>query len=456
MEVLRKEKLLVAAPLLLVLFFISMILPARFFQVYSLMSVSSSVSCNYLNYFDLICVFILVVSFSFLLFSNKGIRDELFFIPCFFSLVSFFCVISLLFTGHGEFVPDLISKTIIVWSSYYLSLFIKITQTSKALDKTFFFILFALCFISLFLSSYGSYSNESRSGTSGFGINESALFACALFAWALFSPKKNLFDFVLSGAGGLVAILSLFLSSSRRGLIVLAVIFIVFVFLKFYQLLLHIGKKRGKSFSLIILFMTLFFVVVLCFSFRTTIYSLLMKSATFRRMISSASGGDLFGDDRLQIYAYAITNLSNYWLFGFYGSDKFFANAIMGANVHCHNLFLEFVSVFGLPVGSIFSVFFLIVFAESMSRVFGRKNRSSNGTFAAFSPSAFLLIYFVFDFIGYSLWNPKMLFLVLFSSFFVLGHPFSQDDTHSVSSPSLYRGVVIESKKENEYGIRKK
>ena len=387
---------------------VCLLLPARFFQTYSLsfFRVDSNISVNYLNFVDLL---LFSTSLFCLAFSNRVSFSKSITLIFLYPLLAIFYFFGLVFSGNFTFCGELISKSIVVLSSLIIGNYLYKNFNSKELFYLFLVPLFVLVFSSFFLRQYGSYESSRRVGTLGFGSNETASFACMLI-FAMLITKS--FGFIPKIIVIVVSFYCLLITSSRRGLVLaLAILFIFFV----SKFALVIKKGSIKSNLLILIQFSLIVAFVVFIFQRDKILDFLNGTPIFVRLrFNEQSGIKVFDvDDRIEIYKTAFAKLLSSPFFGTYGCDLLLAQESFS---HCHNIFLQILVTYGLFGGLPISAFLIIVFIKSLRCTFDKRGTRETISF----PLAIFILYFIGDQLGYLLWNPKGLFLIMLCSVFIL------------------------------------
>lgn len=382
--------------LVLILICVVLLLPARFYQSFSLslFNVKSNLNVNYINVVDL---FVFLISFICMLFSG-GInlsRKQIFIFFAYFIIVVA-CAFGLIIIDESAFIGELMSKLLLLFSSLIIGNYILNNFSNKQLILVYLIPLIILIVSSFFLNNYESYGETRRVGTIGFGSNETAMFACIFIFILLFKRKFSIFlKILLLG----ICFASLFVVASRRGIIIAS----FFVLVKAISVFFSFGSKINLR-KLFTAFLAIGFFLVLLFLFRDRIRGFLSSSALFLRFEYSLDSTNYFSlEDRVAIFKDGLNFFSDNPLIGSFGSDTFYAQ---GVNTHAHNLFIQvFVTygfIFGLPilcflVGSLIKACFWCVSKT------GREG-------PLFVPCSFLIVTFICEQVGYVFWNPKAFF----------------------------------------------
>ena len=392
--------------IILLLIAVALVLPARFFQTYSvsLFNVKTNLSVNYVNFVDL---FILFISFLCVVFSNnKSIERKNFSIVLFYGFICFFYAFLLTATGNASFIGELISKSIIVLCSCLIAKYVIDNFAPKQFELLYVIPLSILVISSFFLQGYMGYGSSNRVGSLGFGSNETAIFACILLAVFLFKPNASIF---FKAIIVVICFSSLFVISSRRGIL----IGIVLLGLKLVSFVFE--KKRKISVKSIVGIVVICFAgLLMFFIFKDKIIRFFDTSALLNRFRYSLDNGASFSlTDRFLIFKEGFGFLSNNILFGSFGCDTLYAQ---GNFSHAHNVFLQFLVTYGLVFGIPICLYFLSTIINSIKLLFRIKHYQQ---FEIVVPCCFILIYIVSEQVGYMLWNPKALLLVMISVFII-------------------------------------
>ena len=400
------------------LIFAVLMLPARFFQYYSLslFKLDSNINVNYMNVVDLM---ILGIAFLCLLSSpvcislkNQGI------VCCFYIIITVCCFIGLTFSGNIEFSGELFSKALIVVCSFIVAKYISNKFSASDIDRFYIFILIVLVFSSFFLKNYLEYGTTRRTGTIGFGSNETAMFACSLLLISLFKPKLH---FIVRLAIFILCFACLFIIASRRGLFIA----LVLLFAKVAFIAIKPNKKFNSK-TIINVGLVLFVLVILFTILREKITSFVTTSSLFYRFKYSLNETSSFSlSDRFIIFSDSFDYLNDHFLFGSFGCDKLFGQ---GNLIHAHNIFIQIFVTYGFIFGTIICMYFLYTFANTI-KYFIRINVNDSNLF---SPVSFLFMFFICEQVGYLLWNPKAFFWILITTFYTNIHINKNKKDHSV------------------------
>lgn len=390
---------------LIALITLILILPARFFQTFSLtiFNVESNLSVNYLNGIDVLLAFTSLV----IVVKNKGIISFRYgqIVIFFYTLFSLCCSILLIASGNGVYIGEILSKINIVISSLIITNYVLGSFRKGELFCLMYFPLLILVVSTFFLSDYGSYAVSQRAGTLGFGSNEAGTFACALIFLVLFYPKLNALFRVCNLAIGIACVLQ---TSSRRGILIAAIIFALFF-------LLWLFKKRKKLKINNVLVFLLFVVagVFLLWSNYKTIIDYVNGSALFNRLsyLNNVGKNNLYIDDRAKIYLSSFEHLRENFLYGSFGSDLYLAKNSFS---HAHNIFLQFLNTHGIIMGGLICIYILCSIKNLFVVIFSKRVHSKSRVIPFV---AVLFPYFIGEQFGYLLWNPKGMLLICLSVF---------------------------------------
>lgn len=390
------------------LFCLVLILPARCFNGFflSLFQTNSNINVQYINLVDLA---IILVTISFIIGKNKLFLDKTFFKLILFYIGSnVFMSLLLVFTGHGDFIGELISKSVIVLcAGVIVTKLDKYTETQKC--AIYIIPLSILVIASFFLSGYGAYATMNRVGSLGFGTNETANFACIILAIALFVTNINIWLRVASVLISLACVLNV---ASRRGMLVAIAIVVIWFLLLLWNN--RSSKIASRAFWGAII--TIVGCIVVLIIKHEQILNYVNNSALMIRYRIAARYNNEFIDisDRISIYDEIFEYLNNHFVFGSYGCDKLLAQ---GHIAHSHNLLLQFIATYGVLIGPIYALFSIITFVRSLI-LLKHYFKVKENVFSAII-SIFYTLYFVFEMFGYLLWNPKGLLWIVITMFFI-------------------------------------
>ncbi len=395
-----------------VLFVLIMILPARAFQTYALVHISSDLSCDYLNLIDLLLVMLIAIG----LIGKRKIkltRSEFGYLAlyCLIAITGTMCMIA---SEKANYAAETISKFIILFGAlYYSDLLFSDDSTNPIITKVYAIPLITLSSATLLLGGYMSYGVSNRTGTLGFGSNEAAMFAVTLLSFSLFSKNnKNIIKVI----GIVLSVLALLAVASTRGMLVGIAVFFLFV------ISILLKKKKFTASSLIGTVVVFFLFVYLIYINYERILSYILTSDLANRIIFKLNNNmdiiDFSG--RTTIFEQAIELIKNdLFLFGTFGSDKLLANEFMHNTIHTHNIVLQFLSTYGVVNGIMILVPFVYTFIISINNIFKIVSCKENRNHVIML-SFFYALYFVFDMFGYLLWNPKGLLWVLITMILLL------------------------------------
>lgn len=380
-----------------------LILPARFYQSYSLpfFQTQTGINVNYLNVVDFVAVLICLLCIVFMKGPILDRKQSNLFLAYIFIICV--CFLGLLVSGKMAFSGELFSKCLIVFCSLVVSNFIVGSFTEKEIDFLFLVPLLVLVVSSFFLKDYMEYGTTRRTGSIGFGSNETAMFACSIMFVFLFKPKIHP---LLRVAIVVLCFACLLVVSSRRGIIIAVSLLILFILRLLFGKNKRFTTKSFGNFCLVAISL-----IILLALFKDEINSFITNSSLYYRFSYVSDETDLFSlEDRLSIYTNSLSYFWNHLLLGSFGSDSLFAT---DGFTHSHNLFLQILVTYGLLFGTIICIFFLSTFINALKVCFHK----TNSPHTCFVPASFLIIFFISEQVGYILWNPKALFLVMLSVF---------------------------------------
>lgn len=387
---------------------IVLLLPARCFNGYYLrmFETDSNISVQYVNLVDMA---ILCTTVVFIIGKRKVLIDKTTSKAAgVYIIANGIMLIPLIISGHSDYVGELLSKSLIIICAAVL------VNQIRFLDKqTQIYIwilpLVALVGASFFLSGYKGYASMNRVGSLGFGTNETAGFACALLAICLFVKTINIW-FRL---GGTVLSLACVLNvASRRGMVVAIAVFAVWG-------LILLWKKHDSKISIRSFLTSAVIIIGLC----VVIYMKLEQIVNYvnssplivRFRFALQYNNEIMDySDRIGIFRNIFDYIDKHLLFGSCGCDKVLAQ---GSISHAHNVLLQFIATYGLLIGILFSVYYIVTFFRSLILMKQYYKEESFYTGAAIS--LFFIINFVFESFGYMFWNPKALFWIALSMFMI-------------------------------------
>ena len=385
------------------------ILPARCFTEYSLplFQVDSNLSVQYINLVD---AAVILVALFFMVTSRLFVFDsKILLVTGAFAMVNAVMLLGLFLTGQAEYAGELISKTILVGCAG-ITVYSIDSFTGKQKASVYVISITILITAAFFLSDYEGYALLRRAGSLGFGSNETACFACALLAIALFVTDWNgwlrLGSAVLSGA-------SVLFVASRRGVILWVAILVVWI-------IYLIFKRKRSRVAVTTFFAVLIVAAVALFLFYrnfNTIVDWIDTSRFFHRLrVAETYYSNYFLDfsDRREILENSFAFFGDHLIFGSFGCDKVIAQ---GALTHSHNILLQYIITYGTVFGTAIAVFVLVSFFQAIRLTVYYLRRGGIG-FGAVT-SLFFIVYFLFDSLGYLLWNPKGVFWIWLTIFFI-------------------------------------
>ena len=387
---------------------IILILPARFYNGFYLhaFEIDSNISVQYMNVVDLAIVSTTIV---FILGHRKFyIERRLFRFFAFYALANAVMLTAGLFCGQSDGVGELISKTTIIFCCCVVA---SQFQYFSDLQKTMTYLgtLAVLVIASFFLTGYQGYGTMNRVGSLGFGTNETACFACCLFAVALF--VKNINVWIRLG-GAILSAACVLNVASRRGMLIEIAILVIWIIVLLFKRKSSRVSIKGLALSIVI-FGGLLWVTYSRFD---QIVKYVNGSAFMIRLRFAEQYNNNFMDfsDRTQIYKNIGDYINTHLLFGAFGCDTILGQ---GTISHAHNVLLQFIATHGLFFGTIISSFFVVTTYKAIRLMIDYIKYEGNGFPAVLS--LFFLLYMSYDLFGYLLWNPKGLFWVGLTMFMI-------------------------------------
>jgi O-antigen ligase len=381
-----------------------LVLPARFYNGFYLgiFAVQSNLSVYYMNLMELT---IFVVACYCIIINNKLHLERFSLSFCNFYIVSnLFMLFFLYIRGKADFSGELISKSFVILSA---AIICSTISQGNDLQKCAIYVIPLLFLVtaSFFLAGYQAYGRMNRTGSIGFGTNETASFACILLAIGLFVENFNIwFRIGIS----LLSVACLFNVASRRGIL----IGVVIVVLK--GLIWLLWKKRDALNLKKLIWTSIPIIVTAAVLYVNWggIAEKIDRSALLTRIRFTEKRNEDILDysNRLAIFDDAFEYFFNHILLGSNGCDLLYAQETKS---HAHNLLLQILVTHGVIIGAVIICFILVTLIRAVILVSHyRKNKDSAFQVVV---SLFFIIYFVFDSFGYLLWNPKGLFWIAIS-----------------------------------------
>jgi O-antigen ligase len=256
-----------------------------------------------------------------------------------------------------------------------------------------------------FLANYQQFGESRRVGSFGFGSNETALFVTTLILFLIFNRSIRLFfNYIFVFIG----IISLFIIASRRAYLLLVVLFLVISFF---------SRRRYKiTFSLrgIVVFSILTTITIIILNLGLLNW---LRDSNFVNRIFYFLNNDLSFievSSRLDIYRQAFISIIKRPILGYLGSDSLIASDAFSNTIHAHNIFIQMILKYGILIGIGINVFLLSTLYKSFVIIKSIHNRIKETIFPIF-----FIVYITFDLLGYMLWNPKGLMIVIMSVVFI-------------------------------------
>lgn len=390
---------------ILFLITVTLLLPARFYQSFSLQNfnIQSNLNVQYLNFVDLLILIttVLCVAFSSVRLFKKN--QLLILLTCFFAFAVFLvCLIVGNKTGH---IGELISKLLIVICSIIIANYVIIHFSSRQLEALYVLPLLVLVVSSFFVKEYGSYGLSRRPGSIGFGSNETAMLCCTLLFILLFKKGINiLLRFLLIA----ICFASVFVLGSRRGVVIAAALSVIKLLLIIYH-----SFKTFRLKNIVYAFLIVGISAFLFLAFRERIIDFLRTSSlSLRFEVSLNKDSYFFLGERATIYQDGFLYFIDHFLFGSFGCDTIYAQ---GLNTHTHNMFLQFLVSYGFLFGIPIICYFLYYFLVSLRVCISKDGKMS----PIFMPCSFVVIVIICEQFGYIFWNPKAFFWIVLSTIII-------------------------------------
>jgi O-antigen ligase len=384
------------------------LLPARCYNGFYVhfFAVDSNISVQYVNLVDLAVLLTTVVCLVHQHQIKKYPAISWFVGVYFFSRVFFLMLLP--FFGYAEFMGEILSKTAIVCCAAIIAV-ISDEATDFQKSIVYYLALFILVAASFFLIGYGGYGRMNRTGSIGFGTNETASFACALLVISLFINFMPIWARIIVSVVSIACVLNV---ASRRGLIISIVILIVWVLSKIFKRKNRFVQRRNFFTTIAIIIAA----VLILYINRFRIIDYINDSALMTRInFTERQNQEVFDfSDRTLIYKAAFNFISSHPFFGTFGCDLIFAQ---GSASHAHSIFLQPLVTNGAFIGLFFDVYLIFSLVRSIQLLYIYSKDKSH-YFPAIV-SVFYIVYLVFDSFGYLLWNPKGLFWIVLSTFFI-------------------------------------
>lgn len=386
---------------------IIIILPARCYNGFYLpfFAVNSNISVQYVNIVDLaVIVTALLCILCEHQLNNYKVISHFF---AFYFLTRLLFMIAIFFGGYVGYFGELLSKTTIVGCAAIIAVVASgASDTQKSL--TYFSVFLFLSVASFFLVGYGGYGLMNRTGSVGFGSNETACFACALLAIVLFVNFTQLWFRIVIVFVSLACALNI---ASRRGMIISIAIFIIWLIYTLMKRKSRFVDKR-RFYAVIILF---FAIVLILYFNRQSIVDYINDSALMTRINFTEKQNHEVIDlsDRLSVYKEAFQYINLHPILGSFGCDLIYAQ---GSLSHAHNLLLQNLVTNGIFIGIALDIYLVVTLVRAF--ILLRRYCKAESTFPTII-SIFFIVYMLFDFFGYLLWNPKGLFWIAITTFFI-------------------------------------
>lgn len=385
-----------------------LVLPARSYNGYYLdfFAVKSNISVQYVNLVDLYSIVLLFIFFIFNI--NTKMNSKVLRICGIYSLINIVMMVLAVISGYGEFIGELLSKSLLVFVSGYVATKVMLLKDKYKIG-IYYISLGILVIASFFLSGYKGYGLMNRVGSLGFGTNETAYFACCLIAISLFVSSIGLWLRLLTIIISVACILNV---ASRRGLLVMGCIIIAWIIWHIWSRKnLLVSKKSFYACSLVAIGVFLIILIK-----HEAIVAYISHSSLVVRYRFSEKYNNEFLDysSRLSIFDVAFDKIVESPFGGTFGCDKLYSQ---GSNTHAHNLLLQFFVTYGVVFGGIICAYFLISLVRAIKIL--RMSLTDHSKAFPVIISLFYVIYMVFESFGYLLWNPKGVFWISLTMFLI-------------------------------------
>lgn len=311
------------------------LLPARCYNGFYVhfLSVNSNISVQYVNLVDLAILLTTTVCLVHKHQIKRYPAINWFVGVYFFSRILFLALLP--FFGYVEFMGEIISKTIIISCCAIIAV---ISDEASDVQKSivYYFALLVLVIASFALIGYGGYGVMNRTGSIGFGTNETASFACALLVISLFISFMPVWIRAIVSALSIACVLNV---ASRRGLIISIGILALWIFTRIFKKKNRFIQKRKFYTSIAISAV----VILILYINRHKI------SINF----TERQDQDVFDfSDRISIFKSSVDFISSHPFFGTFGCDLIYAQ---GSTSHAHSIFFSRL----LPTGSLLACFLI-------------------------------------------------------------------------------------------------
>ena len=384
------------------------LLPARCYNGFYVhfFAVNSNISVQYVNLVD----FAVLLTTAVCLVHKHQIKRypaiNWFVGVYFFSRILFLALLP--FFGYVEFMGEIISKTIIISCCAIIAV---ISDEASDVQKSivYYFALLVLVIASFALVGYGGYGVMNRTGSIGFGTNETASFACVLLVISLFISFMPVWIRAIVSTLSIACVLNV---ASRRGLIISIGILALWIFTRIFKKKNRFIQKRKFYTSIAIFAVT----ILILYINRYKIIDYINNSALMTRInFTERQDQDVFDfSDRISIFKTSFDFISSHPFFGTFGCDLIYAR---GSTSHAHSIFFQPLVTNGIFIGVFFDSYLILSLIRSIQLLY-LYSKDNSRTFPAIV-SVFYIIYLIFDSFGYLLWNPKGLFWVIISTFFI-------------------------------------
>ena len=387
---------------------IFLVLPARAYNGYYLhaFATESNLSVQYLNLVDLSA---LLISFLFVVGHRfYSIEAKVSKIGVAYSITNLIMLLGMALSGNSAFIGELISKTLIVLCAVIIVSGMK--DYSDVVKSTVYLTaLGVLVVASFFLSGYQGYGVMNRVGSLGFGTNETANFACCIIAICLVVTNINIWLRLISIG---VSTACIFNVASRRGIIVMAVIIIIWLLTLLWKKKQTKIARRTFFTSILVVLVIIIFVAT---RYNQILYFFQHSSLAVRFRFAERYNNEFMDySNRLSIFDSSFDYIKNHILMGSFGSDKLYAQ---GHYTHAHNILLQFITTYGIFFGAMICLY--IVTSLYRAVVLLKDYFKHNDNMFPAIISIFYIVYLTFESFGYLLWNPKGLFWIAITVFFI-------------------------------------
>lgn len=325
---------------------------------------------------------------------------------------------------HGlSYFGDEFIKFIAIIMTYLMIKRLLVNGKHDLLYKAIMLSIILLVLASFVSINYGGFQEQQRAGTIGFGINETAMLSSILLCHSLFKRDHSIFDVIFV----IISIGAVAYTASRRGIIfafICLFAFIIsecFIFLwlnrrKKYNIESHNLSVGRAAFDILIIFILL--VSISLVTEGKLINDVRLNDIPIMKRILDLEKRDalLYDVSRIYIYEDSRKFISSNILWGALGSDLYLADNVYYNNIHSHNIFIQFLARFGLIIFILLLMVILKKFCV-MIKIIKRRSLIEKNKLRLLTLSIQgLIIFLIYEQLGYGLWQIKYLwvFLVFF------------------------------------------